>query len=72
MRMTLVTCIAGGEGEGFTVLTTVEVMNTDTLQWSTASSLPYPLYGASATVCRDSVYLLATLHCRISPYLLSE
>ena len=33
-------------------------MNTDTLEWSTASSLPYPLYGASATVCGDRVYLV--------------
>ena len=56
--------VAGGEGEGFTVLTTVEVMNTDTLQWSTASSLPHPLSAAVATVCRDSVYLVAGRHQR--------
>ena len=50
--------VAGGEGEGLTKLTTVEVMDTDTLKWSTASSLPHPLSDASATVCGDSVYLV--------------
>ena len=49
--------VAGGEGYMFT-LTTVEVMNTDTLQWSTASSLPCPLSGASATICGDKIYLV--------------
>ena len=39
-------------------LATVEVMNTDTLQWSVASSLPFPLSGASATICGDKIYLL--------------
>ena len=56
--------VAGGEGEDFTVLSTVEVMNTDTLQWSTASSLPRPLSAAVATVCRDSIYLVAGRHQR--------
>ena len=50
--------VAGGEGEWWTKLTTVEVMNTDTLQWSSASSLPHPLSDASATVCGDRVYLV--------------
>ena len=50
--------VAGGRGEEHTKLTTVEVMNTDTLQWSAASSLPHPLSGASATVCRDNIYLM--------------
>ena len=49
--------VAEGEGEEYTKLTTVEVMDTDTLQWSTASSLLHPLSLASATVCGDSVYL---------------
>ena len=35
--------VAGGEGKKDAVRTTVEVMNTDTQQWSTASSLPHPL-----------------------------
>ena len=50
--------VAGGQGEWLTPLTTVQVMNTDTLTWSTASSLPYPFYGGSATVCGDRVYLV--------------
>ena len=49
--------VAGGEGYVF-ILTTVELMDTDTLQWSTARSLPCPLSGASATICGDRVYLV--------------
>ena len=36
----------------------VEVMDTWTLQWSTASSLPSPFTMASATVCDDILYVL--------------
>ena len=54
--------VAGGKGEGegymYIVLATVEVMDTDTLQWSTASSLPHPLTDATITVCGDRVYLV--------------
>ena len=49
--------VAGGERYMFT-LATVEVMNTDTLQWSIASNLPCPLSGASATICEDKIYLV--------------
>ena len=62
-KLTAVVCngkalvVAGGEGEGCTTLATVEVMDTDTLLWSTTSSLLQPLYNASATVCGDRVYL---------------
>ena len=52
--------VAGGtSGEGKKDLSTVEVMNTETLQWYTASSLPHPLYQASATLCGDQIYILA-------------
>ena len=34
------------------------MMDTETLQWSTASSLPHPLYQASATLCGDQFYTL--------------
>ena len=47
--------VAEGWGEGGTPLNTVEVMDTDTLKWSVATSLPHPLSDASATVCGDSV-----------------
>ena len=49
--------VAGRYGKGYTTLATVEVMDTDTLQWSTSSSLPHPLSDATATVCGDRVYL---------------
>ena len=49
---------AGGVGEGRKKLSTVEVMDTETLQWSTASSLQHPLYQASATLCGNKVYML--------------
>ena len=49
--------VAGGKGESYTRLTTVEVVGTDTLQWSTASSLPHPFSDATATVCGERVYL---------------
>ena len=39
-------------------LQTVEMLNTETLQWSTAADLPKPLYEAPAAVCGDQVYIL--------------
>jgi len=50
--------VAGGVGERRKYLSTVEVMDTETLQWSTASSLPHPFYQATATLCGDQVYVL--------------
>ena len=50
--------VAGGRGEGGAVLSTVEVMNTENHQWSTAADLPQPMYLASATVCGDRIYML--------------
>ena len=49
--------VAGGS-TGYKCLSTVEVMDTKTLQWSTASSLPHPLRGPTATLCGDQVYML--------------
>ena len=63
-RRTAVVCsgwslvVAGGTGEGGKDLSAVEVMDTETLQWSTASSLPHPLLQATATLCGDQVYML--------------
>ena len=37
-------------------------MDTDTLQWSKAGSLPHPLSDATATVCGDRVYLVGGSH----------
>ena len=52
--------VAGGEGstEEEKALATVELMDTNSLQWSTASSLPSGLKLASATACNARVYLL--------------
>ena len=48
---------AGGQGVGG-VLSTVEVMDMNTLKWYTAASLPEPVYDISATVCGGHLYLL--------------
>ena len=50
--------MAGDMGERYKKLSTVEVMDTETLQWSTASRLPHTLNEASATLCGDQVYML--------------
>ena len=53
--------VAGGTtGAGYNEdnLATVEVMNTETGQWLTASSLPHPFKWASATICGDRLYML--------------
>ena len=49
--------VAGGY-DLFHILTTVEVMNTETLQWFTASPLPHPFSSATASVCGDNLYML--------------
>ena len=49
---------AGGQREGQTVLSTVEVMNIATREWYTAASLPEPGFFMSATVCGGRLYLL--------------
>ena len=38
-------------------VTTVEVMDTTTLQWSTVVPLPQPIITPSATVCKDTLYV---------------
>ena len=55
--------VIGGWGAGG-VLLTVEVMNTESQQWSTAADLPEPLYNASATcaVYGDQLYMLGGLN----------
>ena len=50
--------VAGGSGGDNKSLHVVEVMDMETLQWSTASSLPFALRYASATICQDRIYLL--------------
>ena len=48
--------VAGGYGDRGG-LATVEIMNTDTRQWSRAADLPQTMYLASATVCGDCIYM---------------
>ena len=52
----------GGTGRGYgdfrTRMNRVEVMDTETLQWFTASSLPHALTRASATICGETLYML--------------
>ena len=50
--------VAGGTGDNDIRLSTVEVMDTESLQWSTASSLPHPLTRALATICGENLYML--------------
>ena len=40
------------------ILQSVEVLNTSTHQWHTATELPHPLTASSMTVCGDRIYLL--------------
>ena len=74
--------VAGGIGKGRirSDLSTVEVMETETLQWSTASSLPFRVKYVSATICQDCIYLLgydtsneprSVLACSLADLLLS-
>ena len=50
--------VAGGIRENVKELTTVEVLNIENHQWSTAVDLPESLQSYSATVCGDQLYML--------------
>ena len=50
--------VAAGVGVGERALSMVEVINTNSHQWSTASRLPEPMFIASATVCGNQLYML--------------
>ena len=49
--------VAGGVGSTRDNVATVEVLNTETLQWSTASSLPEAAYLPQMTTCGGCLYL---------------
>ena len=49
--------VVGGE-IGSSRLNTVEVLDIETLVWSTAASLPHSYTSASATICGDHFYML--------------
>ena len=48
--------VAGGNRNGVGNFTTVEMMDTKNLVWSTVASLPRPYTRASATICGDQLY----------------
>ena len=50
--------VAGGVGEGYKYLSTIEMIDTETLQWSTISSLPHPLGQSTVTLSGRQVYML--------------
>ena len=50
--------VAGGWDQEAMLVTTVEVMDIVTQEWSSAADLPIPLYSASVTICHDRVYYL--------------
>ena len=49
--------VAGGE-DGRNELSTVEVLDTDTRQWSIASALTHPFYDATISICGERLYML--------------
>ena len=51
--------VAGGKSKNHSTLQTIEVMNTETLQWTTTANLPKALYNAPGVVCGDNVYILS-------------
>ena len=53
--------VAGGVS-GSTYLNTVEVLDIETLVWSTAASLPQLCFNASAIICRDQLYILGGIN----------
>ena len=53
--------VVGGEkgnNHNVTILKSVEVLNTSTRQWHTATELPQALSTSSMTICGDRIYLL--------------
>ena len=49
--------VAGGRSESYDSLNTVEIMDTETLQWSTACSLPQVAGHPHVTLCNGYVYV---------------
>ena len=50
--------VAGGNNQDRKTLRTVEVMDIDTKEWSSAADLPEPLSNASITICHNRIYIL--------------
>ena len=65
-RTTLI--VAGGRTKDSSTLQTVEVLNIEILQWSTAANLPHPLYRAQGAICSDHVYFMSLQRHPMSMY----
>ena len=50
--------VAGGLAQDSKTLRTVEIMNIDTKEWSSAADLPEPLYNATGTICHNHIYII--------------
>ena len=50
--------IVAGGNDGHNLLSTVEVLDTDTQQWSIASSLTHPFSEATISICGERLYML--------------
>ena len=50
--------IVAGGSDGRNKLSTVEVLDTDTRQWSIASALTHPFYWATMSICGERLYML--------------
>jgi serine/threonine protein kinase len=59
--------VAGGVGEDESVLTLVEVLNTENNQWSAAASLLDPLVNSLAAVCDGQVYMVGGEDAKLEP-----
>ena len=59
--------VAGGEGKNGKALATVEILNTNTKQWSYATDLPEPLWGASSIVCGNQVFVVGGVNVHVQP-----
>ena len=59
--------VAGGVGEDESVLTVVEVLNTESNQWSVAASLLDPLVNSLVAVCDGQVYMVGGEDAKVEP-----
>ena len=50
--------VTGGKSDRYNRLATVEVLDIDAQQWSTACSLPHPFSCATISICRERLYLM--------------
>ena len=59
--------VAGGVGEDESVLTVIEVLNTESNQWSVAANLLNPLVNSLVAVCDGQVYMVGGEDAKLEP-----